>query len=462
MTADAAVHLRLRGTDPARWPATASAWRRWAALAGVLRAEFGPLADRLRAAWSGPAGDAARARILAMGRRLAVFRLLCWRADQALSEFGAAVARARALLDRARGRAARSGLVIDDRGTVHGHAPDAEAVVADLTAAVSVAARADEDAAARLTRLTGEATPPRGPAPPSCTAASSEVRRWWGTLTPPERNWVLATAPGSVAFTDGIPVADRDLANRLLLAGPPELSARLEDDSGPRAYLVGLDTAGDGRAVVAFGDPDRAGHVLTHVPGMTSDLDSLGRELRRAERVAVRAAELDPARSAGTVVWLDYDAPDFLHEALSDRQARDGAADLRRFQEGLRAGHEGPRPDLTVLGHSYGSLVVGRAATGGPLEADRLIFVGSPGVGVDSAADLTVPAGQVWASTARSDVIRHVTWFGRDPSEPGFGGRVFPSQPDAGHSGYWDAGGPALDALATLTLGGTPPPVTPP
>ncbi len=131
-----------------------------------------------------------------------------------------------------------------------------------------------------------------------------------------------------------------------------------------------------------------------------------------------------------------------------------------------------------MLGHSYGSTVVGSAAAGGRLEADSLVFVGSPGVGVDSAALLGVPAEQIWSTTSRTDVIQLARepkgflpgailpnlppgverdlWFGTNPSHPSFGGRIFASQPDAGHLGYWDEGRPALDALARLALGEKP------
>ena len=44
-------------------------------------------------------------------------------------------------------------------------------------------------------------------------------------------------------------------------------------------------------------------------------------------------------------------------------------------------------------------------------------------------------------------------WHGRNPSDASFGARVFRSQPGAGHSGYWDPGHPALDALAAITVG---------
>ncbi|GLY00877.1 alpha/beta hydrolase [Actinoplanes sp. NBRC 101535] len=512
----AVVYARLRVTDPGRWWAAALSWRRWAAVAGVLAAEFEPLAAGLRAIWSGPTATAAGSRLRGLRRRLTLFRLFCWRADQALSEFAAALDRARALLDRARTRAEAAGLIIDDTGTVRSRSPEsadsasattagsvsaaAGLAAADLAAALTVAAGADESAAARLHELSPEAAAPQGAGRPGCTASPAEVRRWWAGLTPAERNWLLVTEPGPLGSTDGIPIADRDLANRLLLPdhragtadrglrdGLDELDARLGDDAGRRAYLVGLDVAGEGRAVVALGDPDRSRSVLTHVPGMTSGLASIGGELTRAGRVADRAAELGPASAASAVLWLDYDAPDFLDEAFSDRQAIAGAAGLRRFQEGLRVTHEGPAAVQTVLGHSYGSLVVGEAATG-PLEADRLVFVGSPGVGVRSAEQLSVPADQVWSSTSRTDVIQYAAlapaglardlaisgavpvvgpafafgrperdlWFGTNPSDPAFGGRVFASQPEAGHLGYWEPGRPALDALATLALGDTP------
>ncbi|BEL09949.1 hypothetical protein Q0Z83_081400 [Actinoplanes sichuanensis] len=492
----AVTYARLRATDPGRWLATALSWRRWAALAGALCTEFGTLLSRLPASWSGAAAEAALARLGGLRRRAAFFRVVCWRADQALCEFAAALGRARALLDRASAAARGSGLEIDDHGTVHGHPGSEEAVRAvtgALSRALAVAAEADRTATTRLTAL---AEIPPHPAPatfPPCTATAGEVRSWWERFSPAERTWLLVTSPAAFAGADGIPVADRDIANRLLLDdarveldrmraagtdrdrvrdlrdGLDRLTARLEEEGAPRAYLIGLGLDGEGRAVVALGDPDRSAHVLTHVPGMTSDLKSLGGELTRAERVAVRAGELGPAESASAVLWLDYDAPDFVHEAASDRPARDGAAELIRFQEALRATHESGPAHQTVLGHSYGSLVVGAAAAAGGLSADTVVFVGSPGIGVDSASELRFPADRVWSTTSFTDPIqfavapkdllpdgqRHL-WFGRDPSEPGFGARVFPSQFDAGHLGYWDRGGPALDALARLTLGGTP------
>jgi len=510
------TYARLRMTDAGRWQAAASAWRVWAGLGGRWGEALTPVIARLTNAWSGAAAIAALARLARWRRILDLIRMLCWEVDQALSEFAAALGRARTLLARALATAAEAGVAVDDNGRMGMVAGDAAATrqaTAGLTAALAVAARADAAAANRLAEVAGLAVthpPPRPATLPACTATPADVRRWWDALTPAQRRWLTVTDAVWVGALDGVPAGFRDAANRLLLDqrradldaaaltaqgrerrrldglrhGLRRLADRLAEQDGPRAYLLRLDLAGDGRAVVALGDPDRAGNILTHVPGMTADLDSYGGELSRAERVAVRAADLGPGTATSTVMWLDYDAPDFLDEAAGAGRARAGAAALCHFQDGLRATHDGSAR-LTVLGHSYGSLVVGHAAVDPEFAADGVVFVGSPGVGVDRAADLCVPAGHVWSTTSRSDVIQYAPvapgsllgdlataatvpvigagiafaipeddlWFGRNPSDPSFGARVFRSQPDAGHVGYWDPGRPALDAITAIALG---------
>ncbi|MEH0937424.1 alpha/beta hydrolase, partial [Micromonospora psammae] len=360
-------------------------------------------------------------------------------------------------------------------------------------------------------------TEPPPPGRPAAEADPAAVRAWWAGLTPAQRRWLTVHESGLVGRLDGVPVAARDQANRLLLAGHREallaerrellgrsprgawelaalrrveehlggvdaLAGRLAAERTPRPYLLGLDPRGDGRAIVALGNPDRADRVLTYVPGMTADLGDAPGELSRAGRVLARCATIAPGEETAAVLWLDYDAPDFLPEAARSTQATDAAPALHRFQEGLRATHEGPPARQTVLGHSYGSVVVGAAARDHGLGADALVFVGSPGVGVDRAEALRLPPGQVWSSTAPDDVIRlveppgqlagravlaasplatavsllrpsdHELWFGHDPSDPGFGGRTFPSG-RYGHTGYWEPGNPALDGMARIVLG---------
>ncbi|MGC4893978.1 alpha/beta hydrolase [Micromonospora sp. DT31] len=523
---------QLWRADPAAWADAGVAWR---GLVGPVRHRADALTARigtLRPGWTGAASTAAQRRIGELRTDLTDVLPALLEVDQVLAEFGARLGSAKARLGVEVARADSGGLLVDRTGAVRpdparpaaGSGPAVVRAQAGIRGALALADAADREAAGRLSELTTAtvagwvSVPPAGRPGPG--AVPAEVSRWWAGLSPAERRWLVGREPGRIGRLDGIPAAARDQANRLLLAdrrlellarrlallvpmpagpleaarrarlagveaalrGLDELGERLAAPGTPRAYLLGLDPAGDGRTVVALGNPDRSGAVLTYVPGMTSDLADAPAELGRAARVLQRCAALGPGEETAAVLWLDYDAPDFLHEAAGTRRAEDAGPALHRFQEGLRAAHEGPPARQTVLGHSYGSLVVGAAARDHGLSADALVFVGSPGVGVDHAAELRMPAGQVWSSTASDDVIRLTRppeelarrallagtplgpaaalldpsgdrlWFGADPSAPGFGGRRFPSS-RRGHTGYWDDDNPALDGMARIVLG---------
>ncbi|MFV2099910.1 alpha/beta hydrolase [Micromonospora sp. LOL_024] len=523
-------YAQLWTADPAAWRAAGTAWASLAGLAGRRAGELADGAAALRSGWSGPAAGSADARLSGLRAELAALAPVAIETDQVLAEFAARLVAARARLADVVALADTAGVLIDRWGGVrpdparvpaHRAGPTVVQVGTALRDALDLAAAADREAAARLARLSEGADsgwlarPP--PDRPAVDADPALVHLWWSGLTPAERRWLVTHESELVGRLDGVPPADRDQANRLLLdtrrsallsrwdqlltrvprgplemaglrgveaalAGLDALAVRLESPHPPRAYLLGLDVGGEGRAVVALGNPDRATDVLTYVPGMGSGLDDATGELGRAARVLARCAELAPGEQTSAVLWLDYDAPDFLHEAAGDGQARAAGDALHRFQEGLRASHDGPSARQTVLGHSYGSLVVGTAARDHGLAADALVFVGSPGVGVAHATELGMPPGQVWASTAPDDVIRLTRppgdlarqavlgaypmgtiaglldgpdderWFGRDPAEPSFGGRSFPSGRH-GHTGYWDPANPALDGMARIVLG---------
>lgn len=385
--------------------------------------------------------------------------------------------------------------------------------------AVGAAARSDHATAAALDALRpAPAASPRPVAPaaaPPPGAGAGAVRSWWTGLPEVRREQLLHTRPELVGGLDGVPVADRDRANRVLLDA--ELSrllarAALLDRAGDTAgadrarrasagleatrrrldagdaYLLRLERGSTGgRLVLAVGDPEHAAHVLTHVPGTTAGWDGVPGDLARVEatRAAARAAAADGTVAA--VLWTGYDAPPDLVAAADPRAARAAAGDLRSFQDGLRAGHAGP-VHLTVVGHSYGSTVVGNAARGGGLAADDVVFVGSPGTGAGHASELGTAPGHVWATTARHDPIDRVPGVegfatsrgfaptgllhGPNPAAPGFGARVFDSAPGsalpraddpatpndesafaAAHGGYWDPGSPSLRTLGRIVAG---------
>jgi hypothetical protein len=151
--------------------------------------------------------------------------------------------------------------------------------------------------------------------------------------------------------------------------------------------------------------------------------------------------------STSVIMWLGYDPPDFA-DAVLERSARSAAVPLRDFQAGIMSTRDGVAGQRTLIGHSYGSVVIGVAGRSGPLSADDLVVLGSPGMGVRSSADL--PA-RVWASTAPDDPIRLAppVILGPDPIGRGFGSTTFASA-RMGHSGYLDPANPALDTIARI------------
>lgn len=238
---------------------------------------------------------------------------------------------------------------------------------------------------------------------------------------------------------DGIPARERDRLNRARFGCQlPQI------DDG---LILGFDPSGDGRLIVAFGDPDTSRNIATYVPGATTDLANAGSELDRAR--ALRAAA---GSDTSVIMWLGYDAPDGL-DAAFERSARDAAEPLRQFQSGLVSTHDGPVGHMTLVGHSYGSVVIGVAERGGHLAADDLVVLGSPGMGVAHADQLRDPS-HIWSSTAVNDPIRLAVGplLGTDPWQSEFGGRRFPSAP-MGHGGYFDPRNPALATLAHIVRG---------
>ena len=244
------------------------------------------------------------------------------------------------------------------------------------------------------------------------------------------------------------------------------VAARLASTEPRPAYLLGWDIdKGNGRAVISAGNPDTADNVATYVPGTTSNLRDPDHLISRMDTMANDATVADPAHTTASILWLGYDAPQLLDvDATSGSYAdavRD-SGDLRTFQEGLRATHEGGPSHNTLLGHSYGTTVIGYTAREPQgINADEVVLIASPGVGVDHASDLHgVPAGHVWATTSAFDVIRIVPdeRYGANPVDGSFGARQFGVDwnPLHGHTNYWDgnyADNPVRRELADIITG---------
>jgi hypothetical protein len=287
---------------------------------------------------------------------------------------------------------------------------------------------------------------------------------------------VTATPAQVAAFFDGLTDGQRgDLARRYPrivgnLDGAP-VDLRVEVNSHRSAWAAGrhllaYDTRGDGRAAEVVGDLDHADRIAIIVPGVDTRLDNFDRGQARHQRRSpvwqahqlydqVRAT--DPAARVAVIAWLGYDPPEGIgRDAIREERAKAGATALKKFVAGLVAYR--PAAAVTVVGHSYGSVVAGLAAHSLDPAVHDIVALGSPGMGVDRAADLGA-AARIWAGSSRSDWTRNLPglrlWgagHGTLPVEAGFGARRLPTDDVVDHDGYFVSGTDSLRALAGVVL----------
>ncbi|WP_194236056.1 alpha/beta hydrolase [Streptomyces acidicola] len=354
----------------------------------------------------------------------------------------------------------------------------------------------NHDAAAESAQDTKRAMKALGVEPPQIPEDDPKAAaEWWKALSPEERQTYTTLYPKEIGATDGLPTDVRNDANRTALAQelnmlqegnydegfPGEsdetvnqrlnnallLNDRLNaSDSAPRGkelYLLGYDSKDDGRAIIAMGNPDTAANTGILVPGTNTDMTGVPGQIERIDKLQSAAEEQSKGESVAMVTWLGYDAPEAkstdFNSVGGTGRAEDAAPDLRQFVAGTQASHDGSPSHTTVLGHSYGSTVVGAAAAGGSgLGADDIVVVGSPGMTVDEAEDLQMDPEHVWVGGAEDDpIINHLSDYtlGRDPMLGGFGGNNFEVDTH-GHSGYWDKDSESLDNQGRIIAGKRP------
>jgi pimeloyl-ACP methyl ester carboxylesterase len=233
------------------------------------------------------------------------------------------------------------------------------------------------------------------------------------------------------------------------------------------ARLLTLDLDGPGRVAIGLGDIDGARHVAVVVPGMGQDAaHGVERTVEHAERLRQQADQESAATTTAVVAWVGYAAPGWAQVAFTARALAGGrglAADLRALVAG-RTADGGDPPHTTVVGHSYGSTVVGAAATTQPLEADDLVLLGSPGALADHVGELSRPQGHVFVGEATFDVVADMGVFGADPGDAGFGATRIRADPGpevslrerlsgGDHSHYFDARSESLHNVARVVVG---------
>lgn len=216
----------------------------------------------------------------------------------------------------------------------------------------------------------------------------------------------------------------------------------------------------DGRvlAAVARGDVDHAKNVATIVPGISTTVNGkLGGEISRAGVIrdaAVAEGNL-ATKDVAVVSWLGYKAPPGpsldmegnLDIATPDL-ARKGAVKLAGFETGLAASRRYGAGDanITLIGHSYGSVVSGMATTmTRDGDVDNVILCGSPGMGTDDPSEIHVPRDHRFVSGvplgdaiqgAGEDKGRPLSWLLLGPIVTGMSGighlGINPMAPESG------------------------------
>ncbi|MFK4103834.1 alpha/beta hydrolase [Streptomyces sp. NPDC019531] len=229
----------------------------------------------------------------------------------------------------------------------------------------------------------------------------------------------------------------------------------------PARHLLAFDGRGQGMATEVFGDLAHADHVAVLVPGSDTSLDTYPR-FRAAAEALHRQLTSTAARGTRTAVvaWLGYRTPDTISTTvLTTDRADEAAPHLRAFIRRLH-GIVGPAAPVSLLCHSYGTVVCARAVA--HLDIDDLALIGSPGTGSHTAAGLHTTA-RVWAARGQDDWVAEVphartnlfgvtVGFGTDPVSPAFGAHVFAAG-KGGHSDYFTPGSVSLTNLARIVLG---------
>ncbi|MEV0410391.1 alpha/beta hydrolase [Streptomyces sp. NPDC050448] len=334
---------------------------------------------------------------------------------------------------------------------------------------------------------------------------------WWKGLSQELRDEYATLYPASIGALDGIPAAVRDDANRMILAetkaqyeadlnaipaepspkfvnqgargdmayskewldwnatypgkkaeiegrlkGMAAIEKRFDRPAGsnlPEAYLLKFNPElDDGRVILANGNPDTADHMSMYVPGTKTRLEAIDKDLLRSEKLWDESNRTKPDAKISTITWFDYNAPNDIPQAVAPTYAAEGGPTLQQFMQGQQAAHReatGTTSHTTVMGHSYGSTVVGVATQSGSWRdgamADDIIAIGSPGMQVHRAEDLGLKPGHVWAMGGGSDDII-VRQGGRlvglgdawtIPTDEDFGGNIMKSDASS-HGDFWD------------------------
>lgn len=321
--------------------------------------------------------------------------------------------RERALADD--GAVADAGAALSRYSALNGHVPRVQ--LSGLATTVWNAAARPPAGALALKTQAAQLAAARDP---------KTIARMWRGLPDHEREQLIDEQALLIGNLEGIPLRDRDRANRLrmrvyraelaqhlevlqtLAQGDRDSGVGARDQKQLLAEIKSLDvilraaasseakSGPRGVTVVAF-DPVRDSLVTYHgaldpvsgdiassvrrigvvIPGTNATLGNYTNELRRVRDLAEASA-----RGTAYVSWRGGSMPEFTaHGSLADPAAQGfgevASPRLATFVNGLQLP---PGAELTPIAHSYGAVVLGGAERRG-LRADRVVYVAPAGLG---------------------------------------------------------------------------------
>ncbi|MCO8306824.1 alpha/beta hydrolase [Streptomyces sp. RKCA744] len=322
-----------------------------------------------------------------------------------------------------------------------------------------------------------------GRALPDPYGSPRTLSRWFDSLTKAQTDRLVRRYPLTVGNLNGAPVALRYRANRVALAqartaerkrmDDPRLTPLGRADAAQRMHryqdllragrqIFSFDPSGAGRAAEVFGDLAHANRVSIVVPGVDTNIltfEKTGRPYTATVGMARALYENErshaPDIKTAVIAWADYTSPAGIGmDAATGKLAAQGAVRLRAVVNALPS-----LSRVSLMCHSYGSVVCGIAARDLPPKVTDIAVAGSPGMRAAHVSDLGTSA-RVWAMRDSGDWIEDIPHLefgglghGADPVSSGFGARVLSAAGADGHAGYFEPGTTSLDNFARVGIG---------
>lgn len=326
-----------------------------------------------------------------------------------------------------------------------------------------------------------------------------QVSGWWAGLDATAKRSMLSAMPELIGNLDGVPVTERNDANRdvlrstireLELEGTMtgrtlatqnlqrlQMLYSIADALGPSTAnpprsLLQLDTHDAGKVAIVLGDLDTADYVSYLMPGMfitvggnvvewTDTAARLYDEQVSWLSLLADAGATDEVETVATVAWIGYQTPHLLNVGSLDL-AYEGRDAIASAIDGLQTIRGTDQPFISLLAHSYGSTAA-LLALEQSTSIDALAMIGSPGAPATSVDDLNV-RGDVFVGEAAWDPIPNSSFFGSDPGAVEFGARMMSVAgtvdvitnrvlaASTGHNEYWSPGTESMRNLALVGI----------